>query len=72
MQRLIAIGVLVASGIACQRSAGNLSAAAGTEALFADNFESGTLSAWSDGAESPRLQVVTDHAVAQSGRRYSP
>ena len=71
MKRLIAIGMLVASGLACQRSAaGNLSAAAGPDALFADDFESGTLSAWSDGADSPRLRVVTDQAVAQSGRRY--
>lgn len=39
-------------------------------ALFAEDFESGTLSAWSDGVDLTRLRVITDPSLAQSGRRF--
>ena len=40
------------------------------EPIFADDFESGTLSAWQDGIDPTRHRVVTDPATAQSGSRY--
>jgi len=42
----------------------------GGETLFAEDFESGTLSAWQDGMDPARHRVVTDSASAQSGSRY--
>src|SRR6266700_589685 len=40
------------------------------DTLFADDFESGTLSAWQDGVDPTRQQVVTDPTFAQSGSHY--
>jgi hypothetical protein len=40
------------------------------EAIFADDFESGTLSAWEDGVDPARHRIVTDPGSAQSGSRY--
>lgn len=42
----------------------------GADTLFADDFESGTLAAWSDGVDPGRQRVVTEAALAQSGSRY--
>jgi len=40
------------------------------DTVFADDFESGTLSAWQDGVDPTRHRVVTDPSFAQSGSRY--
>ena len=40
------------------------------DTVFAEDFESGTLAAWSDGAVPNLQRVVTDSTVAQSGSRY--
>ena len=40
------------------------------DTVFAEDFESGTLAAWSDGADPNLQRVVTDSTIAQSGRRY--
>jgi hypothetical protein len=40
------------------------------ESLFADDFESGTLSAWQDGVDPVRHRVITDAASAHAGNRY--
>ena len=40
------------------------------EALFAEDFETGTLAAWSDGIDPTRHRIVTDPKSAQSGSRY--
>jgi hypothetical protein len=40
------------------------------EAVFADDFESGTLDAWQDGMDATRHRVVVDPASARSGRHY--
>jgi hypothetical protein len=41
-----------------------------SDTVFSEDFESGTLAAWSDGVDTSRQRVVTDSAFAQSGRRY--
>jgi len=46
------------------------SAAAHQGPLFADDFESGTLAAWPDGADPSRQRVVTGPEFAQSGSHY--
>jgi hypothetical protein len=38
--------------------------------VFAEDFESGTLSAWPDGVDTNRQRVVTGAEFAQSGSRY--
>lgn len=38
--------------------------------VFTEDFEAGTLAAWSDGVDTSRQRVVTDSGFAQSGRRY--
>ena len=43
---------------------------AGTDTVFVEDFESGTLAAWADGVDTTRQRVVTDSTVAQSGQRY--
>ena len=40
------------------------------KAVFAEDFESGTLAAWPDGVDTSRQRVVTDGQFAQSGSRY--
>src|SRR5687768_2439446 len=51
-------------------AAGPSPTAAPGEQAFADDFESGTLSAWQDGIDPGRHRVVTGTASAQSGSRY--
>ena len=65
----LATAVLAASSLACQHSDPPRSPIHAAP-LFAEDFESGTLSAWSDGVDPARLRVVTDPMFAQSGRRY--
>jgi hypothetical protein len=69
---LVAAAVLLA---ACQEQnagvmAGPSPAAVQGEAIFADDFESGTLAAWQDGVDPSRHHVVTEPAGAQSGTHY--
>jgi hypothetical protein len=40
------------------------------EAVFAEDFESGTLDAWQDGVDPARHRVVSDPASARSGSHY--
>ncbi|MGH7673063.1 MAG: Ig-like domain-containing protein, partial [Gemmatimonadales bacterium] len=40
------------------------------DTVFAEDFESGTLSAWADGVDPTRHRVVTDPSGAQAGSRY--
>jgi hypothetical protein len=40
------------------------------DTVFAEDFESGTLTAWQDGVDPTRQRVVTDPTFAQSGSRY--
>jgi hypothetical protein len=42
----------------------------GGDTLFVEDFESGSLAAWADGADPRRQRIVTNPAFAQSGRRY--
>jgi len=68
---LAAIAVLAVWCLACEAGRpGTGLASADAGELFSDDFESGNLSAWSDGGDNPRLRVVTDSAGSQSGRRY--
>ena len=38
--------------------------------VFAEDFESGNLSAWTDGVDPSRQRIVDDSSGAESGRRY--
>ena len=40
------------------------------DTLFAEDFESGTLSTWQDGIDPARHRVITDAASAHAGSRY--
>lgn len=43
---------------------------ADSDSVFVEDFESGTLAAWSDGVDLTRQTVVTGQQFAQSGSRY--
>ena len=64
--------VVFVSLLACgQRSTGPAAPDRnGSQSIFSDDFESGTLQNWQDGVDSARQQIVTDPASAQSGSRY--
>jgi len=44
--------------------------AGGVDTVFAEDFESGNLSAWQDGVDPTRHRVVRDSSGAQSGSHY--
>jgi hypothetical protein len=65
------IGLLFAGTLHCGSGADlRASAGSGADTLFADDFESGTLAAWTDGVDPARHHIVTDSSQAQSGSRY--
>lgn len=65
------IGLLLAGTLHCGSGAElRASAGSGADTLFVDDFESGTLAAWTDGFDPARHHIVTDSSQAQSGRRY--
>jgi hypothetical protein len=65
------IGFLLAGTLHCGSGADlRASAGSGADTLFADDFESGTLGAWTDGVDPARHHIVTDSSQAQSGSRY--
>jgi hypothetical protein len=68
----IVTAITIAFSLACEqaRRSGLLAANGDGDVLFADDFESGTLSAWSDVGDPARLRVVTNPEFAQSGSRY--
>jgi uncharacterized protein YjdB len=41
-----------------------------TDTIYAEGFESGSLSSWQDGVDPSRQRVVTDPAFSRSGSRY--
>lgn len=59
---LAVCAVLLAGGAGCQRRDG--------ANVFAEDFESGTLAAWTDGVDPARQRVVTDPTFARSGTHY--
>jgi polysaccharide lyase-like protein len=74
---LVPVALVVAAIAACgQRSAGPSgpeapsAIGAPADAIFADDFESGSLAAWQDGVNPSRQRIVTDPKTAQSGSRY--
>ena len=65
------IGLVLAGTLQCGSGADlRASAGSGADTLFADDFESGTLAAWTDGVDPARHHIVTDSSQAQSGSRY--
>jgi hypothetical protein len=72
----IGAAILVGCSLACGRigsgttGSDRVAADGSAAALFAEDFESGTLDGWSDGLDPTRHRIVTDPAAAQSGRRY--
>ena len=68
-RRISHLGLLALVVASCHGgSAANTTSRADT--LFAEDFESGNLSAWEDGVDPTHHQVVSDPAFAQSGSRY--
>ena len=55
------------SNVASGTTTGN---GAPVDTVFAEDFESGNLSAWQDGVDPTRHRVVTDPSFAQSGSHY--
>jgi len=41
-----------------------------SDTVFVEDFESGSLQAWPDGADTARQHIVVDQALAQSGNHY--
>jgi uncharacterized protein YjdB len=77
LMREIAMAVPAALILACASGDGAfapghtlLADAAPSDIVFAEDFESGALSAWQDGVNATRHRVVTDSAFARSGGRY--
>lgn len=46
------------------------SSGSGVDTVFVEDFESGTLAAWTDGVDLSRHHIVSDSTQAQSGRRF--
>ena len=65
----IAPAALALAFLACDGSSAG-TATSSVDTVFVEDFESGSLAAWTDGVDSTRQRVVTDSAFAQSGRRY--
>jgi hypothetical protein len=65
----IVAALLIVAGAACNGSSAE-SALSGSDTVFVEDFESGTLAAWDDGVDTARQRIVTDSAFAQSGKRY--
>jgi hypothetical protein len=62
--------VLVLSGALHCNAPAAVSRPPQVDAVFVEDFESGTLTAWPDGVDPNRQRVVTDPSRAQSGSRY--
>src|SRR5687767_4430432 len=70
-----AIVVVTACAAGCERGSANRASAddssqTASAAIFAEDFESGTMAAWQDGVDPIRHRIVTNPASAQSGSRY--
>jgi len=66
-----ALGVLgTALLVACGSTGGAASSATSGDTVFVEDFETGSLAAWTDGVDPARHHVVTDPSQAQSGSRY--
>jgi hypothetical protein len=79
MKRLVKVALVLGALVGCDRMQGASSpsqlqssrvAGAGAGAIFSEDFESDSLSAWQDGVDPARHKIVTDAARAQSGSRY--
>ena len=75
MSRYVVL-VVTAFGVALLFSAAlggcslGASSASGVDTVFVEDFESGTLAAWTDGVDPSRHRIVSDSTQAQSGRRF--
>ncbi len=66
-----ALGVLgTALLVGCGSRGRAASSAASGDTVFVEDFETGSLAAWTDGVDPARHHVVTDSSQAQSGSRY--
>ena len=64
----LSVGLLFSGALSgCSLSA---SSGSGVDTVFAEDFESGTLAAWTDGVDASRHHIVSDSTQAQSGRRF--
>ena len=69
LRALAVCGLIAAGGERC-RPRDAASSAAARDTVFAEDFESGTLAAWSDGVDTTRQRVVRDSGFARSGAYY--
>ena len=67
---VLGLVLLLRQGFGGGAGAGTPSRLASVDTVFAEDFESGTLSAWQDGVDPTRHRVVTDASGAQSGTHY--
>ncbi len=65
-----ALGVLGTVLLVGCGSTGAASSATSGDTVFVEDFETGSLAAWTDGVDPARHHVVTDPSQAQSGSRY--
>ena len=64
------VTTLLVAAIAALAACGPSDSPRTADGVFAEDFESGNLSAWTDGADPTRQHVVDDSSGAESGRRY--
>jgi hypothetical protein len=79
MRRLVKVGVVLGALVACDRVLPSASSPSqvlsqsgplASEVVFADDFESDSLSAWQDGVDPARHRVVSDRTGAKSGSHF--
>ena len=63
------LGILAAGSPAC-RARDATSSGINADTVFADDFESGALTAWADGVDTNRQHVLHDSTFARSGSHY--
>src|SRR5260370_32846914 len=65
-----ALGILGTALLVGCGSTGAASSATSGDTVFVEDFETGSLAAWTDGVDPARHHVVTDPTQAHSGSRY--
>ena len=68
--RGLTVLALIAGTQACAATGDAARTSGSSDAIFAEDFESGTLDAWPDGVDPNRQRVMTGSEFAQSGRHY--
>jgi len=64
------IGLVLVGTLQCRDGGLRASGGSGVDTLFAEDFESGTLAAWTDGVDPARHHIIADSSRAPSGGHY--